>query len=920
MDGSELISEIAGLSILSGLSQHGRLLRLDFPRDDAPAHAVLLVNSLVAEEELSRDFRFCVELISDSAHIDPASLMAKMATVSMVRNDGSLRYFNGYVTEFHMVRADGGLAFYHMVLEPWLAFARLTEDCYSFHDRSVIELAEDTFADYLERDWKLRLAGEYPKLSCANQYNESDHNHLHRRWEAAGLYYWYEHRADGHTLWLGDQSGMAEPIDAVGDAPGEIRFKAEAGSFEDDAVREWKAVRRVKPGVAALVSFDYKNPCPRIVYRNSLNRQGDVFAREVYQDTGYRFGNSADGEAMAQRKMEAIDADALQFEARGNERNAMPGRYFRLADHFSCEPPALFRSDEVQEAAASEYLIVKVVHKASNNYQVGKDVHSHYDGEFTCVPSATPWRPRLGHNSAPHPDPGILTATVVGPKGEDVYTDELGRVKLQFHWDRVGQFDVRSSPWIRVVSPLAGAYMGQQSLPRVGQEVAVQFVGGNIDHPIILGGDYNALNMPPWQLPGERPLMGLRSYEFRSGDGNSGGQRSNHLILDDTHGKIQAQLKSDHQHSQLSLGHITRIEDSGGRKDFRGEGWELASNAWGVARAGKGMLITTEARPDAASHIKDMGETVQRLVEAHELHKAQAEKAHQYGALEGSQQTEVLAVLKEQNKAIKGEGDEFPELGAPHLVLASPAGIETTSAQSTHIASAVHTALTAGQNLSIAAGDSLFASIRETFRLFVHKAGMKLIAASGKVTVQAKTDDVELIAQKVLKLISESDWVDIRGRKGVRLHGAESVVEIGERVQFFTPSPTLFHGNLETLASGSRPQPEPEKPLPPTPGVLHHKLQSHGAGGHFANVPYTLFKGDAKVEDSITDEFGRIVIEHDDGTPIYKVKLVTGEEFSLHVSPRLAAPGHVAHDEHQLSNNGMRAIADTAKSRAHHNE
>lgn len=922
MGGSALIYEVAGLSVLSAGSQHQRLLRLDFPRNDAPANALLLVNALTAEEELSRDFTFNVELISDNAHIDPASMMAKMVTVSMVRNNGSLRFFNGYVSAFQMVRADGGLAFYHMVLTPWLAFARLTEDCFSFHGRSVIELTEDTFADYLERDWRLRLVGEYPKLTCANQYNESDYNHLHRRWEAAGLLYWYEHRADGHTLWLSDHSSMAEPIDAIGGAAGELRFKAEAGASEDDAVREWKAVRRIKPGVVSLVSFDYKNPCSRIVYRKSLNRQGDVYAREMYQDTGYRFGSSDDGAAMAERKMQAVDADALQFEAAGNARHVLPGRYFKLSDHFSCDPPAHCRSDEPEDpAAVSEYLIVKVIHTASNNYQDGKSEHSHYDNTFTCVRSATSWRPRLGHNSEPAPDPGILTAIVVGPKGEDVYTDELGRVKVQFHWDRVGRFDLNSSPWIRVLSPFAGAYMGQQTLPRIKQEVAVHFISGNVDHPIILGGDYNAFNMPPWRLPDERPLMGLRSCEFMSGDGKSGGQRSNHLILDDTNGKIQAQLKSDHQHSQLSLGHITRIENNAGRLDFRGEGWELASDAWGVARAGRGMLITTEARLNASSHIKDMGETVQRLIAAQELHKAQADDALHFGAQEGGQQIEVAALLKKQNQGVKGEGggDGFPELSAPHLVLASPVGIETTSAQSTHIASAAHTALTTGQNLSIATGDSLLASIRETFRIFVHKAGMKLIAASGKVTVSAQTDDIDIIAQKVLKLISESDWVDIRGRKGVRLHGASSTLEIGEKVQFFTSSPTLFHGNLETLAPKNTPQPAPGHALPPKPDVLHQTLQMHGAGGgQYANVPYALYKGDAKVEDSITDEFGRIAIQHDVGTSLYWIRLATGEEFSLCVSPRLAESGDAAHDEQHLSNQGLRAVATSAKSRWYH--
>jgi type VI secretion system secreted protein VgrG len=349
------------------------------------------------------------------------------------------------------------------------------------------------------------------------------------------------------------------------------------------------------------------------------------------------------------------------------------------------------------------------------------------------------------------------------------------------------------------MAPAAGSEFGQIRLPRVNEEVVVVYPDGNIDHPLILGAVYNRTHMPPWKLPEQSALAGLRSRELAGG-----GTRGNHLVLDDTQGKIQAQLKSDHQCSQLSLGHITRVEDNCGRKDARGEGWELATDAWGVARAGQGMLITTEARPSAASHIKDMGETTQRLASAAEIQEQLVSMAQQCGAQESGQQAEAADDIKEQNAAIRGAAKgAFPELAAPHLVVASPAGIELTTAQSTHIASERHTAITSGKSLSIASIDGIFASVGNTFRLFVHKAGMKLVAAAGKVSVQAQSDNVEIIANKVLELLSESDWVNIRGKKGVRLHGTNNMVEIGEKVQFFTAAPVLFHGNLETLPAKS---------------------------------------------------------------------------------------------------------------------
>ncbi|WP_240950692.1 DUF2345 domain-containing protein, partial [Collimonas pratensis] len=255
--------------------------------------------------------------------------------------------------------------------------------------------------------------------------------------------------------------------------------------------------------------------------------------------------------------------------------------------------------------------------------------------------------------------------------------------------------------------------------------------------------------------------------------------RSNHLILDDTNGKIQAQLKSDHQHSQLSLGSITRIEDNAGRKDARGEGWELRTDGHGVARSAKGMLITTEARNNAASHIKDMGETVSRLTAARDQHESLADAAQQAGAQEKQgQQADVAQILKAQNDAIKGgtSGDgTFPELSEPHLVLASPAGIEATTSGSTHIASGEHMAITTGKSLSIASGDSLFASVAKTFRLMVQKAGMKMVAAAGDIDVKALTDSINLLAK--LNITHTANRITITAKEEVLINGGGSYVK-----------------------------------------------------------------------------------------------------------------------------------------------
>ena len=596
---------LAALSAFGLASQQQRLLRLAFPHDDGPPNAVLLVNSIRATEQVSRDFRIEAELLSDDAHIALKAMMGRMVTISMVRDDGTLRHFNGYVGEFRLLRADGGFASYRMLLQPWLAFARLRQDNVSFHGQSVMQLTETTFAHYQQRDWKTCLQGDDPQLSCANQHNETDYNHLHRRWEALGWHYWYEHRADGHTLWLSDNSTLAELID---DGDGAMRFHADSGALEDDGIEQWQAVRQLGSGLLTLASFDYKNPQPQRTTGHSLNRQGDVFAHELYENTGaYGYRDSDDGELLAQRRMEESDHLRQYFEAAGNHRQAQAGRCFMLTGHFSTEERPYQRGQQRNdELATREYLILSVEHIASNNYQAGPTALSHYENSFLCVRKDLRWRPGRHYNSTPCVVAGVQTALVVGPAGEEIHTDALGRIRLQFHWDRLGEFDERSSPWIRVMMPMAGPQMGQIALPRVGQEVVVQFQDGNIDHPIVIGVVYNSANPPPWQLPQQRALSGLRSREL-------GATSANHLVLDDTSKAIQAQLRSSHQDSRLSLGNIARIDDHAGRKEARGEGFELATSAWGALRATKGMLITTET-PAGAGAVKQLDETLSRLI------------------------------------------------------------------------------------------------------------------------------------------------------------------------------------------------------------------------------------------------------------------------------------------------------------------
>ncbi|MBW3512129.1 type VI secretion system Vgr family protein [Janthinobacterium sp. NKUCC06_STL] len=495
------------LAALSNGMQGDRLLRLHFPEGDAPA-STLLANSLDASESLSRDYSYVVEVLSDDACIALDKVMGKMVTVELVREDGSLRYFNGYVFEFRFLRTDGGFAFYEMVLEPWLSHLHLRQNNVAFHGLTVAALTDKVFDAYLMRDYKLAASGLDPAITYTCQHNESDHNLLHRHWEQLGWHYRYEHRFDGHTLWLSDDSTTGQPIDGE---LSEMPFQHQAGSQEDDGVHHWSTVRRMASGKMTLASFNFKNPRSARAGRDSLNKQGAVPQLEVYENTGsYGFKNIDDGEHLAQRRMEEVDAQGQLFKAQGNDRTAQPGRWFTLGGHFDGAPA-------IPRKPVAEYLILSVRHQASNNYQHGRNATSHYNNTFTCIERAIPWRPGRNFHSHEPKIYGVQTATVVGPPGEEIHTDGYGRVKVQFHWDRLGTFDDKSSPWIRVLSTWAGPNFGHISLPRIGMEVAVQFLDGNVSMPLIIGCVYNARNMPPWDLPANKTQSGMLSRSSKKG-------------------------------------------------------------------------------------------------------------------------------------------------------------------------------------------------------------------------------------------------------------------------------------------------------------------------------------------------------------------------------------------------------------------
>ncbi|MGJ7512721.1 type VI secretion system Vgr family protein, partial [Variovorax sp. GT1P44] len=692
-----------------------------------------------------------------------------------------VRQISALIADAACLGEEGRHIRYCLTLRPWLHLATLTTDCKIFQNKTVVDILDELLADYAFAVDK-RLIETYPPRDYQTQFNESDFAFFERLCQEWGISYFFEHSEGKHRLVLIDNMGAYKQN--ASEAYRQVEYHAPGWKVDAEYLHVFVPENQLTSGKYATRDYDYTRPRAGLTQTRSDPRPTGQADGEVYQWHDGRGGSHyaqpkagageandphEEGRFIALLRMQALRTHGARATASGNLRGMTPGCTFKLKKH-------------PRHTANAEYLILETqfliedVAQDSQRQDAASGLKQQWrvQVDFTAHPVKEPLRPEL-LRAKPHTH-GPQTALVVGPEGQNLWTDELGRIKVQFPWDRLGQKNHHSSCWLRVSSPWAGNQLGGIQIPRIGQEVIVAFLGGDPDLPICTGRVHNQTNLPPWELPGQSALSGFRSRELTKEGGNSAAGRSNHLILDDTEQKIQVQLKSDHQHSQLSLGHITRIEDNAGRKDPRGEGFELRTDGHGAIRAQDGLLISTEARTKAAAHVKDMRDTLQRLTQAREQHENGFDVANRAKAQEDGDQDQVARALKAQNDAIKGKGGteegKFPELAEPHLVLASPAGIESTTAGSTHIASDAHTALTSGEHISLSSGASLLAVALDAIKLFAEQEGMHLVAAQADIDIQALANSINLLAK--LEITQTAERITIRAKEELRLEGGGS--------------------------------------------------------------------------------------------------------------------------------------------------
>jgi type VI secretion system secreted protein VgrG len=650
-----------------------------------------------------------VIVLSTTARLDPAALLGQTAALDISLADGSRSRFGGEIVEAAMLGSDGGLARYRLRIAPWLWRLGQVRNSRVWQDRSVVEIVDEVFSAFLPlARWRWSeetaafMARAVPCSYCC-QYRESDLDFVMRLLAEEGLGWRHEQGADGVTLVLFADS--ARP-GAMAQEAAPVRYHGARSVESSDAVQSLLARRRLHASLTTVLSADYK--AKQAVAANSPSRtqQGRALpVLESYDVPGqYAFANREQARRYADLQMEAQEARATRWDGRSTQRslragtrmtitgmplgqgseavftvlrvtsigvnNMPPPAQHALAELFGPIPELL---DELTPRDVPDDFALAIAQARATGYA----------NCFEAMPAEVPWRPdQTGGGQRAKPTAhGTQSAIVIGADGNDqpngadeLYCDRLGRVRIRFHWQESGQ----ASCWVRVAQRAAGGGMGCQFLPRIGQEVLVQFLENDINRPIIVGALYNGQgeggitptpggarvaepaspfgqahdhspsgqgnlaggNSPVWHgassdSAGHRngaAQWGIRSKEF-------GGSGYNQLLFDDTDGQGRVQLRSTHASTELNLGHLIHAADNY-RGSFRGQGAELRTDAYGALRAGAGLLITSYKTNHSAAARDPMGEAAGAIALLSQVAKladtfSSAAQTHQTVALAG---------------------------------------------------------------------------------------------------------------------------------------------------------------------------------------------------------------------------------------------------------------------------------------------
>jgi type VI secretion system secreted protein VgrG len=487
---------------------------------------VLVITHLDGGEEFSRPFTYKIRMLSERDDIAAEEIVGQNVSITMMDVDDVPHYLNGYVRTFVNHGHGDRASIYSAEVVAWIWFLTQRTDCRIFQELSVPQIVEAVFRSASLTDFELSgLKSTYPKREYCVQYRETDFAFVSRLLEEEGIFYYFRHEDGKHVLVLGDS-----PDAYMECKHSKVRYYGPLSFTEfDDNITGWEHRYEFRTGRIALADFNFQTPDAPVRSKERTVLKVPTAGHCEFYDYPGNFLDRGGGDARARRFMEAEETGYDRVIGSSKCRSFGPGRKFTVAAH------------HVSAEEGKTHVITKVHHRVdAGSYVPGGDKPEGYSNDFETIPAATPFRP-------PRETPrgvvrGPQTAIVVGPAGEEIYTDKHGRVKVKFHWDRTPNVDENSSCWLRVAQSWASRQWGSMFLPRIGDEVIVDFLEGDPDRPIITGRVYNAHTTTPYTLPDNKHLSGIKTNSTKGGGG------FNEIRFDDTKGQEHVFIHAEKDH------------------------------------------------------------------------------------------------------------------------------------------------------------------------------------------------------------------------------------------------------------------------------------------------------------------------------------------------------------------------------------
>jgi type VI secretion system secreted protein VgrG len=912
----------------TGWTTANRQLRL--LREGGRSKAVLdmlLPQHIVGSETVCGGIEYRISCLAGRPTLPLKELIALPIGIQILTDRGQLRSVCGIVTEARAGGFDGALAVYHLVVRDALSVMEKRTNSRIFRNKNEIEIVQILCDEWrhsnsvlagcfeLELDSLLDLS-RYPPREQIMQYNESDAAFVRRLLKRRGIAWRIKSgrsrtsamnstgdRTPAHTLVLFSEStGLPQ------NAAGTVRYHREDATDERDVVTQWGGVRKLQPGQVNRHSWDYKHPggpafmtagargtADQGSYGNELAASLDDYLIDI----PHAGNDLEDHQNLGWLRMHRHEFESACFQGEGCVRDFCAGEYFTLDGHPEIDNEPSGERDFViteLELEARNNLPQDLTERA-NRLHAGHrantgntDRPGQVQVRFTAVRRGVPIVPAFDPR-VDLPTPQLQTALVVGPDGEDVHCDALGRVRIRFpgmrpadhaHAQGAGASDgPADSAWVRVASnwagngPSAQQQSGTLGLPRVGTEVLVGFLGGDPDRPIILSQLFNGRSMPPafsgtGSLPGNRYVSGTRTREIR-------GQRGNQLRFDDTRGQISAQVASDHGASELNLGWLTQPRVDGSAAP-RGEGAELRSDKAVAIRGQGGVLVTAEAASEAeGSQLARAG-----LIGVLDVLQSMADELGKLAAHHANDEvTERLTALTDRFRRLHDGSNVSPESkagAAPVVAVTAPAGVVVAGSDSVAIGSETKVTMASGGDTEVTAGRNIFVRAARGLSMFAHALGIKLVAGQGDVSVQAHKGNIEIKASGRISIIS-AEGIDFQAPE-IKLVAQGAQTDLGNNRIVHQCADTHVVKAARSVRTGPGGGTPASLNLPATKIRTdeHVILRDRHSYDPLPRQRYRAHLADGRTVDGVTDELGRTTLTKADALGQVRFELILPDQ------------------------------------------